>query len=66
MFQSWGLTVLNWVVKLSVFSWILLQFIDSATIPESLMAVVAGDLTSVLPIHGPAGSGTYEAGWYPQ
>ncbi len=59
--RSWGWTVLNWAVKIGVFCWVLLAFV-SLPLPTALMAVIAGDLTSVLPIHGVAGMGTYEAG----
>jgi len=58
---SWLWTVLNWLVKLAAFSWVLLFFIDTGLAAASL-GVIAGDLTSVLPIHGVAGVGTYEAG----
>ncbi|HGX94159.1 MAG TPA: flippase-like domain-containing protein [Candidatus Tenderia sp.] len=59
--RSWGWTVLNWAVKIAVFCWVLLAFVP-LPLPAALMAVIAGDLTSVLPIHGVAGIGTYEAG----
>jgi hypothetical protein len=60
-FRSWLLTVANWLLKLAILLWILLQFL---TIPYSvaLEAVIAGELSSVLPFHAPAGVGTYEAG----
>ena len=59
--RSWLWTVLNWLIKLAVFAWILQLF---AVMPwaAAWMGVAAGDLTSVLPIHGVAGAGTYEAG----
>ena len=60
--KSWGITWLNWVVKLLTLAWILDQFIDGVTWNVLITAVVAGELTSVLPIHAPAGIGTYEAG----
>ncbi len=59
--RSWGWTVLNWAVKIAVFCWVLLAFVP-LPLPAALMAVIAGDLTSVLPLHGVAGIGTYEAG----
>lgn len=62
--ESWrsiGWTVLNWLVKLGVFAWVLGLFITAA--PAALwLGAIAGDLTSVLPVHGVAGAGTYEAG----
>ena len=53
-------TVLNWAVKLAVFVWVLQQFvsIDAGT---ALLGAIAGELSSVLPVHGFAGAGTYEA-----
>lgn len=59
--RGWGWTLINWVVKLAMFGWVLSLF---AEIPLSAAVVgaIAGDLTSVLPIHGVAGAGTYEAG----
>jgi uncharacterized membrane protein YbhN (UPF0104 family) len=60
-YRSWFWTVTNWLVKISVFSWVLIQFIDIEYI-NAWVGVIAGDLTSVLPVHGFAGAGTYEAG----
>ncbi|MFQ5469622.1 MAG: lysylphosphatidylglycerol synthase transmembrane domain-containing protein [Gammaproteobacteria bacterium] len=59
--RSWAWTLINWLVKLAIFTWILLLFID-VPVSAALMGAIAGDLTSVLPIHGVAGAGTYEAG----
>jgi uncharacterized membrane protein YbhN (UPF0104 family) len=59
--RAWGWTVLNWVVKLGAFVWVLRLFIN-VSLPAAWMGAIAGDLTSVLPIHGVAGAGTYEAG----
>ena len=59
--RAWAWTVITWTVKLAVFAWVLLLFIDIAP-TAALMGVIGGDLTSVLPIHGVAGMGTYEAG----
>ncbi len=58
---SWAWTWLNWLAKLAAFAWVLVQF---APLPAAAawMGVIAGDLTSVLPIHGVAGAGTFEAG----
>lgn len=59
--RSWLWTLLNWLIKLAVFAWVLQLF---AVMPwaAAWMGVAAGDITSVLPIHGVAGVGTYEAG----
>lgn len=54
------LTTAIWIVKLSALISILMIFIDISFIHSSL-AIIAADLSGVLPIHGLAGSGTYEA-----
>lgn len=59
--RSWGWTVINWVVKLALFAWVLQLFVE-LPVSAAWLGAVAGDLTSVLPIHGLAGMGTYEAG----
>ncbi len=59
--RAWVWTVITWVVKLGVFAWVLSLFMDVSG-AGALMGAIAGDLTSVLPIHGVAGMGTYEAG----
>ena len=59
--RSWLWTWINWVVKLAVLAWLLLQFID-VSYAAAWLGAIAGDLTSVLPIHAPGGFGTYEAG----
>ena len=59
--HTWIWTVLNWVVKLGAFVWVLRLFIH-VTFSAAWMGAIAGDLTSVLPVHGVAGVGTYEAG----
>ena len=59
--RAWLWTQINWWVKLAVFAWILRLF---APMPAAaaVMGALGGDLTSVLPVHGVAGAGTYEAG----
>jgi len=59
--RAWAWTFINWLVKLGAFAWVLHLFIPIAY-PAALLGAIAGDLTSVLPIHGVAGAGTYEAG----
>ncbi|HHM05194.1 MAG TPA: UPF0104 family protein, partial [Gammaproteobacteria bacterium] len=54
-------TYVNWLVKLAAFAWVLTLFAPVPAAP-ALLGVIAGDLTSVLPVHGVAGAGTYEAG----
>jgi len=59
--RNWLLTWLNWGIKLTLLAWLLGQFL---TIEFSYLfsSVIAGELSSVLPFHAPAGVGTYEAG----
>lgn len=59
--RSWLWTWLNWVIKLGVLSWIILLFLDTS-FSIAIIGAIMGDLTSVLPISGIAGFGTYEAG----
>lgn len=57
--QLW--TLATWALKLAVFAWVLMLFapLDAAV---ALLGAIGGELTSVLPVHGVAGLGTYEAG----
>jgi uncharacterized membrane protein YbhN (UPF0104 family) len=59
--RAWAWTAVNWLVKLGAFVWVLRLFIP-VSLPAAWMGAIAGDLTSVLPVHGIAGAGTYEAG----
>ncbi|MBD2858542.1 flippase-like domain-containing protein [Spongiibacter sp. KMU-158] len=63
-FRQWqrmyGLTTLVWLSKLFALCAIMLSFI-SIPPAQALLAVIGADFSSVLPIHGLAGSGTYEA-----
>jgi len=59
--RSWMWTVLNWALKLAVFAWVLMLFSET-DFAAAWLGATAGDLTSVLPIHGIAGAGTFEAG----
>lgn len=59
--RAWLWTWINWLVKLGVFAWVF-QLFAEVSWPVAALAAIAGDLTSVLPIHGVAGAGTYEAG----
>lgn len=54
-------TFSNWALKVAVFSWLLQQFIP-LTFAQAWVGASAGELSSVLPINGVAGAGTYEAG----
>jgi uncharacterized membrane protein YbhN (UPF0104 family) len=59
--RAWLWTWINWVVKLGVFAWVF-QLFAPVSWPIAGLAAIAGDITSVLPFHGVAGAGTYEAG----
>ena len=54
-------TLANWSVKLLAFAWLLAAFCPMPW-SAALTGAIGGDLTSVLPIHSPAGLGSYEAG----
>ncbi len=60
-YMAWLWTLINWAVKLGAFAWILMLFID-VPLAAAWSGAITGDITSVLPIHGLAGAGTYEAG----
>lgn len=60
-YWSWLWTLFNWTVKLMILAWILSWFIQ-LPLEESMLGVIGGELSSVLPIHGIGGFGTYEAG----
>ena len=60
-YKSWLWTIINWTVKISVFAWFMVQF-EEVSFHAAWVGATVGDLTSVLPIHGIAGAGTYEAG----
>lgn len=59
-------TLINWALKLAVYAWLLQQFLSSTSDPvpfaQSWVGATTGELSSVLPINGVAGAGTYEAG----
>lgn len=59
--RAWMWTILNWMVKLFVFAWILKSFVD-ISYTTALISSITGELSSVLPVHGLAGMGTYETG----
>lgn len=58
---TWLWTVVNWGVKLLVFAWILHVF-AVISFGTALLGSITGEVSSVLPVHGVAGAGTYEAG----
>lgn len=59
-------TLINWAIKLAVFSWLLQTFLLTTGVDAGYamawVGATTGELSSVLPIHGVAGAGTYEAG----
>jgi uncharacterized membrane protein YbhN (UPF0104 family) len=59
--ETWLWTAVNWCVKLIVFAWILQTF-AAVSYGAALLGSVTGEVSSVLPVHGVAGAGTYEAG----
>jgi uncharacterized membrane protein YbhN (UPF0104 family) len=54
------MTLMIWVIKLLALIMILMSFLNIDFLNGAL-AVIAADISGVLPIHGLAGSGTYEA-----
>jgi len=59
--RTWLWTGVNWTAKLSVLAWILQAF-TPMPFAHALVGSTTGELSSVLPFHGIAGAGTYEAG----
>jgi hypothetical protein len=58
---GWALCAANWLVKLAVLA-LLLQALAPLDVLAALRGALGGELASVLPLQGPAGLGTYEAG----
>ena len=58
---GWALCAANWVVKLAVFA-LVLQALAPLDFAAALRGALGGEVASVLPLQGPAGLGTYEAG----
>jgi uncharacterized membrane protein YbhN (UPF0104 family) len=59
--RAWLWTLVNWLTKLAVFA-VILQLFAPMPVAAAFVGAIGGDLTSVLPVHGIAGAGTYEAG----
>jgi len=59
--RTWAWTLANWAVKLIALAWVLMLFAPLAS-TTALAGAIGGELTSVLPVHGVAGLGTFEAG----
>ena len=58
---GWFWSAANWIVKLLVVSLMLLNLTGLDTL-QTLRGALAGELSALLPLTGPAGLGTYEAG----
>ncbi len=58
---AWGLTLANWVVKLCAGA-LLLSAVTGAPLLTGWSGALGGELAAVVPLQGPAGFGTYEAG----
>jgi hypothetical protein len=59
--RAWGATLLNWFTKIAVLAWVL-GLLGKLSIAPGLGGALGGELSSVLPVHAPAGVGTYPAG----
>jgi hypothetical protein len=59
--ESWLLTALNWLMKLGAVGWLIKEF-GSMDFMVAMAGAVFGATTTMLPIHGFAGVGTYELG----
>ena len=59
--RAWLLTVLNWGVKVLVLAWVL-GLMGVLPVTAMFGGALGGELSSVLPVHAPAGVGTYPAG----
>jgi Lysylphosphatidylglycerol synthase TM region len=60
-FTAWVLTCSNWVVKLAAGA-TLLSAIADVKAPVAWAGALGGELAAIVPLQGPAGFGTYEAG----
>ena len=59
--RAWMLTVLNWGVKVLVLAWVL-GLMGVLPLAAAFGGALGGEISSVLPVHAPAGVGTYPAG----
>jgi uncharacterized membrane protein YbhN (UPF0104 family) len=59
--RAWGMTVVNWLVKVLVLAWVL-GLLGVGPLAASFGGALGGELSSVLPMHAPGGVGTYPAG----
>ena len=61
VWRTWLITLCNWLIKIAALAFILMLFADSSY-RAACLGVIAGDLTSVLPLHSPGGFGSYALG----
>ncbi len=59
--RAWGATLINWFTKIAVLAWVL-GLLGGLSVAASFGGALGGELSSVLPVHAPAGVGTYPAG----
>lgn len=59
--RAWGATLINWFTKIAVLAWVLC-LLGALPIPAGFGGALGGELSSVLPVHAPAGVGTYPVG----
>ncbi len=59
--RAWLMTVLNWSTKVAVLAWVLATM-GVLPLAACFGGALGGELSSVLPVHAPAGVGTYPAG----
>jgi hypothetical protein len=59
--RAWGATLVNWFTKIAVLAWVL-GLLGHLPLGASFGGALGGELSSVLPVHAPAGVGTYPAG----
>ena len=59
--RAWLLTFLNWSVKVMALAWVL-GLMGVGPLAARFGGALGGELSSILPVHAPAGVGTYPAG----
>jgi len=59
--RAWMLTVVNWGIKVLVLAWVL-GLMGVLPLAATFGGALGGELSSVLPVHAPAGVGTYPGG----
>lgn len=59
--KAWVATLVNWFTKIAVLAWVL-RLLGDLPVGPAFGGALGGELSSVLPVHAPAGVGTYPAG----